>query len=64
METQIQPGTHVLFQDGDSNLPEAILDRNGQVALRLCKICRKGEIELDQPCAVNQSTTATAEFAG
>lgn len=42
--------THELFKDGDENIPEQILDRNGTVCLRLCKICNKGEIELYEPC--------------
>lgn len=41
---------HDLYKDGDADLPEAILDRNGQVVLGMCKICHKGEIELSEPC--------------
>jgi len=45
---------HDLYKTGDASAPEAILDRNGHVALRLCKVCGKGEIELAGPCANQQ----------
>ena len=41
---------HKLYQDGDKNIPEIILDRNGQVALGMCKICGKAESELSEAC--------------
>lgn len=42
---------HDLYQDGDDNLPPAILDRNGGVALAMCRLCGKAEVELDgTPC--------------
>lgn len=41
---------HVLFETGDADVPDIICDRNGEVVLGLCKVCGKGEIELDQPC--------------
>lgn len=37
---------HLLYKDGDADIPEAILDRNGQVALDMCKVCGKAESEL------------------
>lgn len=41
---------HILYKTYDTDAPEAIKDRNGYVALGLCKICGKGEAELDGPC--------------
>jgi hypothetical protein len=38
-------------ENSDENAPEAIRDRNGQAALSLCKVCNKGEVELEEPCA-------------
>lgn len=37
---------HVLYQDGDADVPERIQDRNGQVALSMCKKCGAAESEL------------------
>lgn len=45
-----QAEPHVLYTDADENKPEQILDRNGQVALGLCKKCGRAEIELEEPC--------------
>jgi len=42
---------HVLFKTGDKGVPDAIMDRNGEVVLGLCRICGLAEIELSQPCA-------------
>lgn len=41
---------HELFETGDSDAPNYIRDRNGDVVLGMCRRCRKGEIELDQQC--------------
>lgn len=41
---------HNLFKTGDSDAPPYILDRNGEVVLDMCRRCRKGEIELQEPC--------------
>jgi hypothetical protein len=38
-DTQVK--SHDLYKDGDENIPEVILDRNGQVVLSVCKICRE-----------------------
>lgn len=38
---------HLLYKDGDPDLPQAILDRNGQVVLGLCRICNAAEAELE-----------------
>jgi len=45
-----KPLAHTLWKDGDKNIPKAILDRNGDVVLGLCKVCGKGESELVEPC--------------
>ena len=39
---------HVLYQDGDTNIPEQITDRNGQVVLSTCRQCGASEIELTE----------------
>ena len=41
---------HVLYKTGDSDAPEHIKDRNGDVALNLCRRCGRGEVELSVPC--------------
>ena len=45
---------HDLYKNGDANIPEVIKDRNGEVALRLCKRCGRAECELDEPCLTQQ----------
>ena len=45
-----EPRKHVLYEDGDPDIPKDILDRNGQVVLGLCKVCGRAECELDEPC--------------
>ena len=37
---------HKLYKTGDADAPDAIKDRNGEVVLRLCRSCGKGEAEL------------------
>ena len=37
---------HVLWKDGDVDVPEQIKDRNGSVAIHCCKVCGLAEIEL------------------
>lgn len=41
---------HKLYEDGDSNIPEVICDRNGQVCLALCKVCGQAEGDLEVNC--------------
>lgn len=41
---------HDLYKNGDSDAPEQIKDRNGEVALTLCRRCGRGEVELSAPC--------------
>jgi hypothetical protein len=50
-----EPSIHQLFETGDPDAPKSILDSNGEVALGLCKICGKGEIELKEPCVPIES---------
>jgi hypothetical protein len=38
---------HVIYKDGDKDIPSVITDSNGQVVLDLCILCGKGEAELD-----------------
>lgn len=45
------PDQHVLYQDGDDDIPDSITDSNGEVVLGLCKLCGAAERELDErPC--------------
>lgn len=46
--------THVLFETTDADAPDVIKDRNGEVVLSLCRICNRGEIELEEPCTGSQ----------
>lgn len=41
---------HELYQDGDSDVPSQLKDRNGDVVLAMCRLCGKAEIELEEPC--------------
>ena len=41
---------HRLWADGDEDVPYFICDRNGQVALAVCKICGQCEGELEETC--------------
>lgn len=41
---------HDLYKTGDLDAPIEVKDRNGEVALDLCRNCGKGEIELCEPC--------------
>jgi len=44
------PVQHDLYKTGDKDAPESIKDRNGEVALGLCRTCGRGECELAEPC--------------
>lgn len=50
-DVEHEPGTtvaaHDLYETGDSDAPEAIKDRNGEVVLNMCRRCGKAEVELD-----------------
>lgn len=39
--------SHVLYKTGDRFIPVQIKDRNGEVVLKLCKVCGKAENELN-----------------
>lgn len=41
---------HVYYQTSDADAPDYIKDRNGEVVLGMCKLCRKGENELGPIC--------------
>lgn len=41
---------HVLYKTGDKDAPDSIKDDNGEVVLGLCRICRRGESELEISC--------------
>lgn len=42
--------THTLFKTGDADAPDAILDRNGEVVLALCRVCGGAEGSLPIEC--------------
>lgn len=39
---------HVLYKTSDPDVPDRILDRNGQVTLDMCKVCGAAESELNE----------------
>ena len=41
---------HLLYKNGDSDAPDSIKDSNGEIVLALCRVCGRGEAELDEPC--------------
>lgn len=43
---------HVLFETEDADRPACVCDSNGDVVLSLCRICGKGEADLEQECPV------------
>ena len=47
---------HKLYETGDQGAPEAILDRNGEVALDLCKVCGGAEAAMPTECPGNWMT--------
>jgi hypothetical protein len=42
---------HDLYKTGDAAAPASIKDRNGDVALGMCRRCGRAEVELDEPCS-------------
>jgi len=54
---------HVLFTDADKDRPDVICDRNGQVVLGLCKICGKGESQLEEPCTPEEEAHTVGPVA-
>lgn len=43
--------SHVFYTNADADRPAQICDRNGEVALAMCKLCGKAESELTAPQA-------------
>lgn len=41
---------HILYVRSDKDAPDSIKDVNGDIALELCKVCGRGEVELDEQC--------------
>jgi len=41
---------HDLYKTEDNEAPDVIKDQNGEVVLGLCKICGRGEIQLEEQC--------------
>ncbi len=41
---------HDLYKTGDSDAPDVIKDRNGEVVLELCRRCGRAERELGPSC--------------
>jgi hypothetical protein len=41
---------HDLIETGDDDAFPAICDMNGEVVLAYCRVCRKGEVELQSTC--------------
>jgi hypothetical protein len=41
---------HQLYETGDHDAPSAILDRNGEVVLSLCKVCGGAEGAMPTNC--------------
>ena len=39
--------THKLYENDDEGIPKTIKDQNGEVCLRMCKICGAAESDLD-----------------
>lgn len=60
---------HTLYEKGDAGVPNQIKDRNGDIVLGLCKICGKGEVELEGSCitidekALNEASWMFVECA-
>ncbi len=47
---------HQLYTTADKDAPASIKDSNGVVALGLCKVCGRGEVELSAPCRPKRIT--------
>lgn len=41
---------HLFYKTGDACLPPQITDRNGDVVLRMCRVCGAAEAELPSKC--------------
>ena len=45
-----EPQKHILFREGDKNIPPQIVGTDGTVVLDVCKVCGRYESELAYPC--------------
>jgi hypothetical protein len=52
------PLAHILYETGDLDAPEPIKDGNGEVVLGLCRVCGRGEVELEGACPGNDKRAA------
>lgn len=41
---------HILYKTGDKDAPDSIKDDNGEVVLGLCRVCGRGECQLEVSC--------------
>ncbi|HBW9904169.1 TPA: hypothetical protein MFX83_15325 [Klebsiella pneumoniae] len=46
-ESRSREDGHVLYETGDADAPDCIKDRNGEVVLSQCRLCGKGEVQID-----------------
>ena len=53
---------HQLYKHGDKDVPDAIKDRNGDIVLDLCKVCGKGEVELNRSCVSDERLSKAADI--
>jgi hypothetical protein len=53
-ENQRNYQTHTLYTNADKDAPPEIRDNIGCVALDLCKVCGRAEVELYEPCRSTQ----------
>lgn len=49
-ESKKSHSEHDLYKTGDPDAPDSIKDSNGEVALGLCRRCKRAERELEEPC--------------
>lgn len=45
----VVPG-HVLYRQGDPDVPPSVMNHVGEVVLGLCRVCGRGEADLAEPC--------------
>lgn len=49
--------SHELYKTGDEDAPSYLKYRNGEVVVRMCRKCGRGEAGLTEPCARNNTET-------
>jgi len=49
--SETHTGSHVFYRTGDTDTPEAIKDRNGDVILQQCRLCGQAEGDLTEVCS-------------